>query len=538
MLTKQTAFAVACMVATVACASPIKPPKSAYIFGYLIIPVTGAGKGFNEGFSLYVPVWPLESYYPGRNFETGLPGTWMFAKYKKPAPTHMYSDAEGGLGWWTNTHFPQLEPKFEMGGVGPNFSEISSGPDAGAGSWKNPKGKYGVAQLSPWLLYPPDQINLKKGQHGEFFGYGYLNLPLLSAKQRTDGKNVPTGGNCWTLFINATNFKGPVAFFLPYFWSHFGLTQPNLVGELLDSRPMDPSMAIQMETHYIASAVAKDARGQMFARIAPTSFPMNTRGGSILVSQSTLYSKKALWDEVDSWFHGAHPKDLRFNPNGEFHRSFRKHGYSTWVIRTPQSSGKRIGIPIDFNQFAKPTNYTTNAYGYVWDPKFTTVGHGLVTIPQYYVLQTNSAGKQMWEPVKKSRVPNGLGLKKIVWKTPVEAARQPFTTPFETDPTWQLGKRAGPYKAFLGDGTVVTYYWYRFEDQPALQHADLTQAQRDHLQRKFELLERYWKKNHEFMAPPKMGKLASIDPALIVKPPKGFGIGYVPIAVDQRLVSH
>jgi hypothetical protein len=62
-----------------------------------------------------------------------------------------------------------------MGGVAPNFSEWANGPGAGKGrDWDKPRGKYGVAQLSPWVLWPPDGLNLKQGTCGELFGYGYL----------------------------------------------------------------------------------------------------------------------------------------------------------------------------------------------------------------------------------------------------------------------------------------------------------------------------------------------------------------------------
>ncbi len=512
--------------------------SSKYVFGYLIIPVRGAQPQFNQGFSLYVPVWPLENYYPGRDFETGLPGTWMFANYKKPAPPHMYSDAEGGLGWWTNTRFPQLEPKFEIGGVGPNFSEIASGPDMGAGTWSKPRGKYAVAQLSPWLLFPPDEINLKAGQAGQLFGYGYMNLPLLPTKSTTDGQNVPTGGNCWTLFLNAKNFKGPVAFFLPYFWSHFGLTKPDLIGQLLDSRPMNPNMAIQMETHYIACAVAKASNGETYARIAPTSFPANSRQGSILVAQSVLYSKQALWNSVNRWFQGGLPSPTQFRPIGAFHRTFQGSGYSTWEISLKGPNGKDQKIPIDFTAFSKSFEPGPYGFGFRWSQSWVKQHNGLVTIPQYYQLKTNSRGKPMWEPIKKGNVPPGTGLKTIVWKTPKENPSKPLTTPFATDPTWQNpGPATGPYYAHLGDGTVVTYYWYKFEDQPALMHAGLTQSDRDQLQKKVELLQRYWTINKQYMAPPRLGSLASLDPGLIVHPPKRLGLGYVPIAVDQRLAK-
>ena len=35
------------------------------------------------------------------------------------------------------------------------------------------------------------------------------------------------------------------------------------------------------------------------------------------------------------------------------------------------------------------------------------------------------------------------------------------------------------------------------------------------------------------MAPPTIGKLADIDPALMVTPPRGLEAGYVPIATRQ-----
>jgi hypothetical protein len=54
-----------------------------------------------------------------------------------------------------------------MGGVGPNFSAIANGPSHGCGD----NGLYGVAQLSPWLLFPIDGLNVRQGACGQLFGY-------------------------------------------------------------------------------------------------------------------------------------------------------------------------------------------------------------------------------------------------------------------------------------------------------------------------------------------------------------------------------
>jgi hypothetical protein len=86
----------------------------------------------------------------------------------------------------------------------------------------------------------------------------------------------------------------------------------------------------------------------------------------------------------------------------------------------------------------------------------------------------------------------------------------------------------------LGDGSVVTYHWYRFADQPALLHADLTKAEREAMQARVEKLHRKWTKDREYLAPPASGKLAELDPAVVVTPPKGLEVGYVPIVTRQE----
>lgn len=207
------------------------------MFGYLLFDGEQVPQEFNAGFSLYAAAWPLVDHYPGHDFQTGLLSTWMHPLYEagqKPKE-ECYTDIEGGLGWWRDTHFPTTTPKFIMGGVGPNFSVIANGPGYGAGSWEEERGLYGVAQLSPWLLFPLDGLNLKQGAQGELFGYGYLPLPLTDPKSTTAGTNLPTSNQCWTLFLNTASFKGPAAFFTPHFWSRALLKNPQWAGKLLDS---------------------------------------------------------------------------------------------------------------------------------------------------------------------------------------------------------------------------------------------------------------------------------------------------------------
>jgi len=90
------------LLATPALGTPRQTEKGG-MAGYLLVPHEKVEETYNAGFSIYAAAWPLLQTYPGHRFQTGLFGTWMFAQYDGPAPEKMYSDIEGGLGWWRDT---------------------------------------------------------------------------------------------------------------------------------------------------------------------------------------------------------------------------------------------------------------------------------------------------------------------------------------------------------------------------------------------------------------------------------------------------
>jgi hypothetical protein len=142
--------------------------------------------------------------------------------------------------------------------------------------------------------------------------------------------------------------------------------------------------------------------------------------------------------------------------------------------------------------------------------------------------------KAEWIPVRAEDVPVETGLAQFRFSRPREDRPEAYVTPDDANSCWKKpGPVAGPFLAHVGDGSVVTYYWYRFADQPALLNADLTDQERESLQGRVEKLHRTWKKDRDYLAPPTIGKLADIDPTLIVTPPPGLEAGYVPIATRQ-----
>lgn len=511
-------------------------PQLTEMAGYLIVPHERVATTYNAGFSMYVAAWPLLKSYPGQEFQSGLFGTWMFPQFEGTPPKDHYTDIEGGLGWWRDTRFATETPKFIMGGVALNFSEWANGPGAGKGrNWKNPTGLYAVAQLSPWIIWPPDGLNLKQGTRGELFGYGYLPLPLTEPKKKTAGKDVPTGNHCWTLFLNTANFKGPVAFFTPFFWSKVTAEKPNLAGQFLDSRPSEPNKAVQMETQHIPAMVAKDSSGNTFARIAPTHFPGEFGKETPLIHKITAYSKDALWNQVQSWFGGGKAHSGGIDESASSVHSFKGGGYSTWKIYMPGDD--RAKAPeVDWASYATPVALSGVTYGIRWNRDLlsrSSASRSLVTLPEYYKLTKNANGQERWLVVKPEEVPSDTGLQSAEFPAP-RRTTEPYVTPDEPDSSWKKpGPAAGPFKRTLGDGSEITFYWYRFADQPALQNADLTRAEREAIQKRVERIHRSWKQGRNYLPPNSVGSLASIDPALIVKPPKGFEVGYVPIVTRQ-----
>ena len=509
--------------------------------GYFIVKRENVDESYNAGFSLYTEAWPLLRKYTGNEFQSGLFGTWMHPEEDKPLPIEkLYTDIEGGLGWWRETRFPTETPKFIMGGVQLNFAGWANGPGAGRGrDWSKPQGKYGVAQLSPWIMFPPDGLNLKQGTCGELFGYGYLPLPLTKAKKKTAGKDVVTGNQCWTLFLNTGNFKGPVAFFTPYFWSKASVEDPRLNGLFLDTRPSKANKPYEMETQYIHTFEATDSKGETFARMAPTQFPVGPDGQSVMMNRLMVYNKKALWDGVKAWFEGGKPVDGAFDPSGSCLQKLTGGIRSSWSI-FDDSIPKNRRAPLNINSFLSTDSTDSSTLALRWNSNLMTrreTENGpVLTLPEYYHLVkegNDSIGK--WVAVAPNDVPEETGLQQVSFNNTDESSPEPLVTPDDAESCWKKpGPAAGPFKAKLGDGSTVTYYWYRFADQPALLNADLTKQEREEMQKKVEKLHRNWTRDREYLPPPTTGKLADIDPALIVTPPKGMEIGYVPIITRQE----
>jgi hypothetical protein len=217
--------------------------------------------------------------------------------------------------------------------------------------------------------------------------------------------------------------------------------------------------------------------------------------------------------------------------------TFSGKGGATWQIYLPNTARDKK-MPLAWNSFATPVALDDTTFGYRWAKDSVTkadVKDGpLVKLPEYYRLTKGKNYKEQWVVVNAKDVPVETGLAKVEFPRKRNANQKPYVTPEEVDSSWKKpGPTAGPFEAKLGDGSVVTYYWYRFADQPALLNADMTDTEREALQKRVEMLHREWTNDRDYLPPPVVGKLADLDPAVLVTPPKGLEIGYVPIVTRQ-----
>lgn len=486
---------------------------------------------FTAGMGFYAAVWPLVDQ-PLANFQIGLPSTWILPdnsdnKDRPLAPvgtlartwpargptwSSVFQTVEGGLGYWAGNHFRYGPPKFSLNGT-PQCYDYEIGSPGWSFFYSNealPDHRLGIAQLSNRLLIPPDGLPFQGRPNGEFFGYAWMALPFT---EPTAGE-PPTGDQSWTCFVSAANFRGPIAFYIPETWSKIGklFNDPFLFGRGLDARPGILGGGA-MEINTVPRFDAQDATGRTYSKIPKLQFPVDAQGRAILVQEVTYYAKAALYDAFKSWRDGGPACSGQFDAKAAWKPRLRTHTTSY------DQAGKKIrGVERVFDTRI----FEGNVWGLQW---FTNeiVPAGL--FPQYF----KSVGDEC-VAVSAAEVPAETRLQAQEFKQAQPG--QPYSSP-NTGAWTQPGPKLGPFTVKLVDGSVVTYSWYRFVDQPSFQQYHWSDEKKAKLQAFVEKLHAHWPIDRDYMAPLARGKLVALDPALIVTPPKGLEAGYVPIVTRQ-----
>ena len=506
------------------------------LHGYISMNLPKQKEGFGYGVSFYVCAWPLVEK-PLAGFQIGLPGTWIapdnrgfeeplcpvgtVARDEWPQRGPSYGDVfqtiEGSLGFWGSTQFGSTTAKFRMNGTANCYNGEISSPGWGFGDTKALEGDVmGIAQLSNHILVPPDGLTFKNGTSGELMGYAWMALPIVPAEPKKDG-NAAAGNQSWTCFLNAENFKGPVAFYIPRVWSRIADKYPTAEGRTLDTREGNVgSGAIEINT--VPRFEAKDAQGIVYTKIPRLQFPINENGVTILMQDATIYSKDALFQPLETWFDGGN------NTSGKFDADASLIPECT-TTPTSYDQGPNATKISGVNNYFQETMLGKSSYGLKWKKEGKK---GMGYFPEYF----KKEGDKM-VAITVAEVPAETHLKEQSFASAERG--KPYTSPTENGTVWNApGPKAGPFKATLSDGSIVTYYWYKFIDQPSLQSLKLSEEEKNAIQERVEKIHTNWTSDKEYIAPPSQGKLATMDNAIIVNPPKGLEKGYVPIVTRQE----
>ncbi|MEY5061504.1 MAG: hypothetical protein RIS45_1425 [Planctomycetota bacterium] len=542
-LAATTTVAFAATIATTnACAD--RPADAEYtsngLHGYIASRAESVPSEFHYGAGFYATVWPLIAQ-PIANFQIGLPSTWILPdnsdnkteplcppgtlprdSWPERGPTYdtVFQTLEGGLGYWAGNRFHYGPPKFSMNGTTDCYTNEVASPGWSFFYSSRPLAddRLGIAQISNRLLIPPDGLPFSGAPNGELLGYAYMALPL------TDARNAPqpTGELSWTLFLNAANFKGPLAYYIPECWSRISRDYPTVVGRGLDARAASGRVDGSMEINTVPEFIAKDERGVAWTKIPELRFPVDASGRTTLVRDVALYSKAALYDAVLAWRRGGEA------PKGAF--------ATAGTVRPKVATG-RVGYrqndkEIDgIHELATPTIFEDGAFGLQWKQPSAD---GFARFPQYFRDGGEKGDRRA--AVAADEVPASLGLRDREFPRP-NAKPAPYSAEPLAGAWAKPGPSAGPFTAKLVDGSTVTYHWYRFVDQPVFAQCGFSDAERAALQSLIERMHRAWPIDGEYLAPPRAGTLASFDSNLFVTPPKGMEVGFVPIVVRQEITA-
>jgi hypothetical protein len=490
-----------------------------------------AQSSYSAGMGFYAAVWSLVDQ-PLANFQIGLPSSWILPdnsddkdrplapegtlartwRERGPTWSSVFQTVEGGLGYWAGNHFRYGPPKFSMNGT-PQCYDYEVGSPGWSFFYSNealPDDRLGVAQLSNRLLIPPDALTFQGNPNGDFLGYTWMVLPLT---EPTTG-DPPTGDQSWTCFLNAANFKGPIAFYIPETWSKIGklFHDPYLYGRGLDARPGLMGGGA-MEINTVPRFESANAQGTLYSKLPALHFPVDAQGRAFLVQDVTYYSKAALYDGIKAWRDGGPPCAGSFDQRGAWEPKLRTH-----TTRFDQAGKGIRGVEQAFDTRV----FDGNVWGLQW---FTNDFCAAGGFPQYY----RQDGREL-APVPEAKVPSDTHLLNQTFKLAPKGG--PYTSPAKGAWT-HPGPASGPFTAKLADGSSVTYRWYRFIDQPSFQQYHWSLDKKAKLQALVEKIHATWPIDREYMAPPTRGKLVGLDPALLVSPPKGLEIGYVPIVTEQ-----
>ena len=504
--------------------------------GYLSMNIS-APQSYGYGFSIYSNTTFLFDEVLAFS-QVGLPSSWITPynndfydplcpkgtiagdNWPERAPNYyrdVFQTIEGGLGTWYNTRFGSKTPKYRINGTPNCYSNQISSPGWGWGTSKPlPESLLSIAQLSNRLIVPPDGITMEKYPRGKFLGVAWMALPLLDRREIAgdSSTSLPVGSNSWTLFLEAENFSGPVAFWLPEIWAQLSADYSKIERRGLDSR-LGRMASGAMEFGALPYYQQETQEGSKIFKIPKLNFPVTESDKTILMQDVKAYNEEAIYEKMKLWFSNSVSNiDPRFENAG---------------TAVPSCTVNTLSFKLGPNGSLAPVDgYESRVETYLMKD---SCGYGLRwkespgVFPQYYSYNSNRLS-----PIGKNDITPGFKL--LSQKFDKQLAPGEYTS-FGSACWDESAAVAGPFSVLLSDGSELTYSWYRFRDQPTVKCSSMTDAEKQELQRRVELIHKNWSETDLYFADPSVGVKTKLDDAVLVSPPFGFEVGYVPVVLSQ-----
>lgn len=500
-----------------------------YVSAPIASPIPSSNK---SGFGWYTSLFPIISS-PVQGFQLGLSSTWIepdvtsrtpgvaqqlcgegsdpYIKKISSAPGSgtygydLFQTIEGSLGWWGGEKYPSTFPKYQ-----PNVTQNCYQTQLATPGWgfyssvATAKEQTGLIQLTNQLLLPPDGMTFQNDLTLPQLGTTWLALPLPTFDHKYGNM---AGNNSWTLFMKTANFSGPVEFVAPQFWADGSLLNPVQKG--LTQDVLNGSVGeLSSEWNSIPYFEEKGSDGKTYSKLPPLQLPSDSNGNLTFSRDLFAYSKTALANQLEN----------SLLNNTSIPTSTDTAGITPVMLRGSSSSVFQHGdaVPYLTKLLATSSLASGSAFGLTL-PNASTVQQ----LSQYYVSENG-----VRTPVSEGSVPPGLSSTTF---TPEGKPSFVYQAPdwWSASPT-----SSNTYSVQLNDGSSVDYKWYRFVDQPALQRFEMSDVEKANLQSAAEKIQKGWA-NTQLIKGPSTGSLASFDSGIMVTPPPGLEVGYVPIVIKQ-----
>ncbi|HAY52335.1 MAG TPA: hypothetical protein DCY30_09955 [Acidimicrobiaceae bacterium] len=508
-------------------------------------------------------------------------GRSKFPKYMASAATHLYSplsDTGGGWGFY--------EARIDCSLLG--RVTLSN-----------------TLIVPPNLISFDEDQKTFDNEGGIYLGTSWVGLPIFGGAERIDEQpwSLDSGKITWTFLLDAANFSGPAIAYVPEHWSR-RVDRWNSLEFLDDLFEWDQSLTANSLIGFVEGTVSQEELYEVIGNepwfLAQPDDPGWDENPYWVKAEQTLGYSPArpylptgnemppipVFSQTDDSgrtfikiFPPLFPKEKEVEPFVLNVQTFDVDLYNNFVdifiagqdLSTYETSFADFGIPMQIERWGEEpwaeikfseSEYEEDADFYIDSPLRPREISGEVNVyfewdgageeergwGQYYEIQGTTV-----VPVEEKDVP--LELAELAYGT------IPYTTslsPHELSEEGGYNESITPdyscyvcpngdicdqeiHQTILDDGSIISYQWFRFRDQPLFQGLiqdypeTYTEEYLEDLQQLIEQMHKDWGSSQLFLERPTTLDelhLVEIDHGLLVEPPQGKEFGWVPIVTQ------